>query len=117
MSDRPCALITGASRGIGRAIAIALAGEGYDIAGNATSYDPGKPGGLAETEGLVERAGTSFLPIPADISDLSTHEGLLRSVLERFGRIDLLVNTAGIAPPERLDYLETTVESYDRVLD
>ena len=117
MSDRPCALVTGASRGIGRAIAMALAREGYDIAGNATTYDPDEPTrGLAETQARCEEAGAEFLPAPADIADLATHEGLLQSVLDRFGRLDLLVNNAGIGPPERLDFLETTPESYDRVM-
>ncbi len=118
MAERPCALVTGAGRGIGRAIAVALAREGYDIAGNARSYHPeGRPfRGLAETETLCEGAGAAFLPLPADISDLGAHEGVVGGALERFGRIDLLVNNAGVAPLARLDYLETTPESYDRVM-
>ena len=117
MSERPCALITGASRGIGRAIAVALAQEGYDVAGNSTSYDPDdETTGLGATKLLVEETGASFLPAPADIGDLTTHESLLRTTIERFGRVDLLVNNAGIAPPERLDYLETTADSFDLVL-
>jgi len=117
VSERPCALITGASRGIGRAIAIALAKEGYDVVGNSTSFDPDdETSGLAETKVLVEETEASFLPVPADISDLSTHNTLVESAIERFGRVDLLVNNAGIAPPERLDYLETTADSFDLVL-
>jgi NAD(P)-dependent dehydrogenase (short-subunit alcohol dehydrogenase family) len=111
-------VVTGASRGIGRAIAVALAREEYDIAGNSTSYEPGdETAGLAATEKLVTDTGVSFLPLAADISDLTQHETLLQSVLQRFGRVDLLVNNAGIAPLERLDYLDTTVASYDRVMD
>ncbi len=117
MSERPCALVTGASRGIGRAIAIALAQEGYDIVGNATAYEPDdRARGLAETQARCEEAGAAFLPAPADIADLSLHEGLLKSALDRFGRLDLLVNNAGIGPRERLDYLETTPENFDRVV-
>jgi 3-oxoacyl-[acyl-carrier protein] reductase len=117
VSERPCALVTGASRGIGRAIAVALAREGYDVVGNSTSYDPSdETTGLAATKLLVEETGASFLPAPADIGDLSTHETLLQSTIERFSRVDLLVNNAGIAPPERLDYLEATAASFDRVL-
>lgn len=114
---RPCALVTGASRGIGKAIAVALAGEGYDIVGNATSYDPGnKEAGLAETEVLCKEVGVGFAPAPGDVSDLESHEAILAPALERFGRIDLLVNNAGVAPIDRLDFLETTPESYDRVM-
>lgn len=117
MRDRPCALVTGASRGIGRAIAVALAREGYAIAGNATGYDPGDlTRGLAETGVRCQEAGAVFLPLPADVADLASHEGLVRACEERFGGIDLLVSNAGVAPLQRLDFLETTPESYDRVL-
>jgi NAD(P)-dependent dehydrogenase (short-subunit alcohol dehydrogenase family) len=110
-------LVTGASRGIGRAIALALAGEGYDIVGNAMTYgseDP--PQGLVETEIRCREAGAAFLPAPGDIAYLRTHKGILEAALGRFGRVDLLVNNAGIAPLERLDFLETTPESFDRVV-
>ena len=117
MSERPCGLVTGASRGIGRAIAIALAREGYDIVGNATTYDPDhRARGLAETQTRCEEVGAAFLPVAADIADLAAHEDLLASAVDRFGRLDLLVNNAGLAPRERLDYLETTAESFDRVV-
>jgi NAD(P)-dependent dehydrogenase (short-subunit alcohol dehydrogenase family) len=114
---RRCALVTGASRGIGRGIALALAREGYDIVGNASSYDPGDPSrGLAETETLCRESGVDFAPAPGDLSDLSSHEGILAVAVERFGRLDLLVNNAGVAPLKRLDFLATTPESFDRVM-
>jgi 3-oxoacyl-[acyl-carrier protein] reductase len=117
VSERPCALVTGASRGIGRAIAVALAREGYDIVGNATAYDPDDRGqGLAETQARCEEMDAAFLPVAADIADLAAHESLLASALDRFGRLDLLVNNAGLGPRERLDYLDTTAESFDRVV-
>jgi 3-oxoacyl-[acyl-carrier protein] reductase len=117
VSERPCALVTGASRGIGRAIAVALAREGYDVVGNATRYDPGNRGrGLAETQARCEEVGAAFLAVAADIADLAAHESLLVGALDRFGRVDILVNNAGVGPRERLDYLETTPESFDRVV-
>lgn len=116
MSERPCALVTGASRGIGRAIAIALAREGYDLVGNATSFNPDRDYGLAETQARCEEVGAAFLPLAADIADLTTHKDLLASAVSRFGRLDLLVNNAGVGPRERLDFLETTPESFDGVL-
>ncbi len=117
MANRLCALVTGAGRGIGRAIAVALAREGYDIVGNDLSYDADDPTrGLAETQASCQEAGVAFAPAPADIAELESHEALLDSALDRFGRIDLLVNNAGVAPRERLDFLETTPESFDRVM-
>jgi NAD(P)-dependent dehydrogenase (short-subunit alcohol dehydrogenase family) len=110
-------LITGASRGIGRGIALALAGCGYDIAGvarrlaaNATAS------GLFEVQRRVEQAGALFLPVRGDVANLEEHEQMVSAVVEQFGHIDLLVNNAGVAPEQRLDVLETTAASFDRVL-
>jgi len=117
VASRPCAFVTGASRGIGRAIAIELARGGFDIAGNATRYDPVDGShGLSQTKVCVEECGAAFLPVPGDIADLSCHERLLATVLDRFGAVDLLVNNAGVGPLERSDYLQTTPESFDRVV-
>jgi NAD(P)-dependent dehydrogenase (short-subunit alcohol dehydrogenase family) len=96
---------------------MALAREGYDIAGNATGFDPEDlTRGLAETGVRCQEAGATFLPLPADVADLASHEGLVTACKERFGGIDLLVSNAGVAPLQRLDFLETTPESYDRVM-
>ncbi len=117
MTDRRTALITGAGRGIGRGIALALAREGFDVAGCDILYEPeNDAAGLFEVKRSVETLGGSFLPIPCDIADLSGHEALLRAVLDRFGRLDCLVNNAGIAPAQRADILEETPASYDRLL-
>jgi len=117
VSRRPVAFITGASRGIGRGIALALARSGFDIAGNARTYDPTRPDhGLAEVEARVTETGAAFAPVPGDVADLDTHPDLLRTALTRFGRVDVLVNNAGVAPEVRRDLLDTTPESFDRVL-
>jgi len=117
MDGRPVAFITGASRGIGRGIALALAREGFDIVGNATAYEPERRDrGLAEVKARVEELGAAFAPAPGDVADLAGHERLLDTALARFGRVDVLVNNAGVAPEVRRDLLETTAESYDRVL-
>ncbi|MBU1700899.1 MAG: 3-ketoacyl-ACP reductase [Candidatus Eisenbacteria bacterium] len=114
---RPVAFVTGAARGIGRGIAIELARNGYDIVGNATNYNPAQTGsGLAEVQARVEALGAAFAPAPGDIAELDQHERLLAVALARFQRVDLLVNNAGVAPVIRRDILETTPESYDRVL-
>ena len=117
LSDRPVALVTGASRGIGRAIAVELGRSGYDIVGNATKYDPNdRSAGLGSLAVEVEAAGGAFVAAPGDIADLSVHQRIVDAALGRFGRIDVLVNNAGVAPADRRDVLETTTDSYDRVL-
>jgi 3-oxoacyl-[acyl-carrier protein] reductase len=117
MAQRKVALITGAGRGIGRGIALALARDGFDIAGCDIVYEPAnRAAGLFEVGPAVEAAGATFFPIRADIADLSSHETLLGAVLERFGRLDCLVNNAGVGPQVRSDILEETPAAYDRVL-
>ena len=117
MAERPVAFITGASRGIGRGIAVELATQGYDIAGSTRVLDPANHTiGIFEVKRVVEELGSTFLPVAGDVSVLENHDRMLDPILEKFGRIDLLVNNAGIAPEKRLDILETTAESFDRVL-
>jgi len=118
LSDRrPVAFITGASRGIGRGIAIELARAGHDIAGSSRVFEPhNSETGLLEVKNRIEEAGSTFLPVQGDVSILDDHERMIKTVIDRFGGIDLLVNNAGVAPVQRLDVLETTHESFDRVL-
>lgn len=116
MKKRPVALITGSGRGIGRGIALELANSGFDIAGLDIVFEPeNKKVGLFEVKELVNALGADFFPLQGDISDLAAHEKILGEVSGHFGRIDLLVNNAGVAPLVRLDILETTPESFDRV--
>jgi 3-oxoacyl-[acyl-carrier protein] reductase len=117
MEKKRVALITGAGRGIGRGIALELAGSGFDLAGVSRTFDPSdRQKGLFEVKAKAEAAGASFLPLQGDIATLGDHERIIAEVLGRFGRIDLLVNNAGVAPLKRTDLLETTPESFDRVL-
>lgn len=87
----PCVLITGASRGIGKAIAIDLANRGWRVAGLATKVE-----NLAETQREVERVGAEFLALAGDISVSHTAQNAVASVLESWGRVDGLVANAGI---------------------
>jgi 3-oxoacyl-[acyl-carrier protein] reductase len=117
LRDRPVALVTGASRGIGRAIATELGRSGFDLVGNATRYDPNDRGsGLGSLAVELEGMGAAFAAAPGDVSNLDVHPQIVAAALDRFGRIDLLVNNAGVAPTRRRDILEATAESYDRVL-
>jgi NAD(P)-dependent dehydrogenase (short-subunit alcohol dehydrogenase family) len=117
MKDRPVALVTGAGRGIGRQIVLELAGSGYDTAGVDILYEPQDTrSGLFEVKGRVEELGARFLPLGGDISSIEDHESFLEQIRSSFGRIDVLVNNAGIAPEKRRDILETAPESYDRVM-
>jgi 3-oxoacyl-[acyl-carrier protein] reductase len=114
MNHKPVAIITGASRGIGRAIAISLAAEGFDIAAIARSIDSE---GMENLAPEVESKGAEFFPIGLDISCTSCQKEVVQNILDRYGRIDLLVNNAGVAPLQRNDLLDMTEESYDRVLN
>ena len=114
MNRKPVAVITGASRGIGRAVAIALAGEGFDIAAIARSVDSE---GMEILGPEVEKHGGQFFPTGLDISCLKCHKEVVSNILDRYGRIDFLVNNAGVAPLQRKDLLEMTEESYDRVMN
>ncbi len=106
------ALITGASRGIGRGIAEALAPRGWRIVIN---YRANREAAEATRAAVEERGGTA-LCIQADIGQLADHERLVQETLEHFHRLDLLVNNAGMAPRRRVDMLQVAPESYDEVL-
>jgi 3-oxoacyl-[acyl-carrier protein] reductase len=114
MNNKPVAVITGASRGIGKSVAIALASEGYDIAAIARSVDSE---GMENLCPEVEKRGAQFFPVGLDISCTSCQKEVVTNILERYGRIDVLINNAGVAPLQRDDVLDMTEESYDRVMN
>jgi NAD(P)-dependent dehydrogenase (short-subunit alcohol dehydrogenase family) len=114
MNLKPVAIITGASRGIGRAISLSLASEGFDIAAIARTPDSEC---MLSLQPDIEKRGAAFFPIGLDIAHTSLHDEAISSILERYGRIDLLINNAGVAPLERKDVLDLEEESFDRVTD
>jgi 3-oxoacyl-[acyl-carrier protein] reductase len=109
--DKPVALVTGGSRGIGRGICVELARLGYAIAINYAS----QPDAAKETASLAG-AATPTLLIQADVGVGDDRERMVERVLAEWGRIDLLVNNAAITSVGRKDILEATEQSWDRVL-
>ncbi|SED54449.1 3-ketoacyl-ACP reductase [Ruania alba] len=103
------ALVTGGNRGIGLGITHALLDEGYAVAILATRPEPTEL--IAE---LSERG--EVLYVQGSVAETESHERYVSAALERWGRIDLLVNNAGVAPSVRADILEAEPESFDRVL-
>jgi len=110
MSERAVAIVTGASRGIGRAIAIELAKMGYDLVINRIQQEP------PQTQKEIEGLGAQCEFVQGDIGCEEDRSRLIASTKSRFGRCDLLINNTGVAPLKRMDILEATEESFDRVL-
>ncbi len=111
MTDRPVAIVTGASRGIGRSIALELASLGYDLVVNRVQDE--RPEVLDEA--AVAGARCEF--VAGSVAELGARQKIVETTRTKFGRCDLLVNNAGTGPAKRLDLLEATEESFDRVLD
>ncbi len=111
----PAAVVTGAGRGIGRGVVLALVREGFDVVGIDAVFEPGnRKAGLFEVKARVEELGGRFLPLAGDISRIDDHDRMLDAAWGVCGRIDVLVNNAGVSPLKRVDVLETSPESYDR---
>lgn len=108
----PTAIVTGGNRGIGRGIALALARVGYDV----VVVDLARTGDTDETLAGVERAGRRAAFIACDIANLAAHATALDAAWAFAGRIDCLVNNAGVGVTRRGDMLEVTPESFDRVM-
>lgn len=113
MIEQPTALITGASRGIGRAIALEMARQGYAIAVNyVRSQERAK-----EVVRDISAAGGRAVAVQGNVGLRDDRDSIVDQTLEHFGRIDLLVNNAGITSPGRKDLLEATEENWDLVFD
>jgi NAD(P)-dependent dehydrogenase (short-subunit alcohol dehydrogenase family) len=128
------ALVTGASRGIGKAIASHLARAGFDVAMGARTLHEGEarehsstiaksdtralPGSLDATAALVEQSGRRALPVYLDLLDRTSLGSAIAVVMERWGRIDILVNNGRYVGPGHMDQvLDTPVELIDRHLE
>ena len=103
------ALVTGAARGLGRAVALALANAGADVA--LGLRDVSSDGGLVAE---IEATGRQVLPVQCEVSDIGQVQAAVDAVAARFGRLDILVNNAGVAPEN--DALDVTEEDFDRTV-
>jgi NAD(P)-dependent dehydrogenase (short-subunit alcohol dehydrogenase family) len=134
MAESKVALVTGASRGIGKSVAVHLARAGFDVAVSARTVHEGEqrehsstirrsdtrplPGSLDGTASLVEEAGRRALPVYLDLLDRASLGWAVASVLERWGRIDVLVNNGRYIGPGHMDrFVDTPVELLDRHLE
>jgi 3-oxoacyl-[acyl-carrier protein] reductase len=119
------ALVTGSSRGIGRAIAQRLAAEGATVVVTARSHTPSSstragvastlPGTIGETVELIEAAGGRAFAVAADLDDPRQRDALVDEALDRTGRIDILVNNAGFADYSVIE--DMSLEIFDRTVE
>ncbi|KAB0632920.1 3-ketoacyl-ACP reductase [Burkholderia stagnalis] len=113
MKQRKVALVTGARRGIGRAIALELAEAGFDVA--ITDVEPSQE--LEATRFDIERVGVRSAALTSNLADIAQHDALLQAVEDSLGAVTCLVNNAGVSVMSRGDLLDVTPESYDRCLN
>jgi 3-oxoacyl-[acyl-carrier protein] reductase len=115
--NNPVILITGASRGLGRGIAIECAKSGFSVAINFA----GNKEAAKETQDICETVKTKvdqkFIPIQGDISNTDSRSDLVKQTIEHFGQIDALVNNAGIAPKVRNDITVADEASFDQMIN
>ncbi len=119
MAERPAAIVTGASRGIGKGIAKELASLGYNLVVNYFDFNAeGKPdeSKAVQTQKEITEAGAECEILRGDVSSSQDRSKLVELAKSKFGRCDMLVNNAGVAPSKRMDLLEATEESFDRVM-
>jgi len=105
------AIVTGSGRGIGRAVAIKFAQEGADVVVNYTQ----RPDTANETAREIEKLGRQAVAVKADVSKKEDVDNMVKTALERLGKIDILVNNAGISKPAML--YKMTEEEWDKVVD
>jgi NAD(P)-dependent dehydrogenase (short-subunit alcohol dehydrogenase family) len=134
MNEQKVAMITGASRGIGKALAVHFARAGFDVAIGARTLQEGEarehsstikssntkplPGSLASTAALVEKEGRQALTVYLDLLDRVSLGAAVTSVLDRWGRIDVLVNNGRYIGPGHMDlFMDTPIELHEKHLE
>lgn len=113
----PVALITGGSRGIGLGIALALARDGFDIAINGRRPENDVADAITQLQQANPHATTRVVYCRADVADAADRGRMLQEIRDAFGRLDVLVNNAGVAPEKRADILQAQQASFDRLIN
>lgn len=113
-SARPVAIVTGAARGIGRACALALGAAGFNVV--LADLPAGADGPLGDVERECCGLGVEAAAVAVDVARLDQHAHLIAAATGRWGRLDCLVNNAGVGVMQRGDVLDVTVESFDRCI-
>lgn len=119
MIDKQIAIVTGASKGIGKAIAKELAVLGFGLVVNYFDFDAqNRPddSNARQTQKEIEALGTECKILRGDVSCVADRQNLKELTKGTFGRCDLLVNNAGVAPAKRIDLLKADEESFERVM-
>lgn len=116
MSVVPVVLVTGASRGLGRGIAIEAAAQGCSVAINYASNAAAAHETVELCTAAAVRPEQRFVPMKGDIGNREDRAGLLAHTLDTFGRLDALVNNAGMAPRVRADVTEMTEASFEELI-
>lgn len=113
MIEQKVAIVTGAARGIGYSIALQLARDGCAIA----IFDILEPEKVEENIKELKKECQPVLYFQGDLAQSKDHDNFCKQVMKEYGRIDFLINNAGVAPKKRMDILETTEDSFNYVLD
>ena len=111
-STRPVAIVTGAASGIGKGCALAFARAGFNLLLGDMNQE-----GLERLRPELAALGADSLAVAANIANLDKHQAMLEAAVERWGRIDCLLNNAGVTVMQRGDLLEATPESFDRCIN
>ena len=117
MNPQAVVLVTGSSRGLGRGVAESLAALGVSVAVHYGSNRAAAGETVARCQALAISPDQRFIPVAGDLGQAAGRQALFDGTLAAFGRIDALVNNAGIAPRVRADLTEATEEIFDEVID
>ena len=116
MNATPVVLVTGASRGLGRGIALCCAQAGFSVAVHYAGNETAAKETVNQCGSLAADPSQQFIPVRGNLGRAEDRTGILEQTLSAFSRLDSLVNNAGIAPKVRADLTEMSEESYDEVM-